>query len=51
MAFDEDPRDSIESYPCSSDCPDGSITFNADSGMWECDTCEFETAGCENGMM
>ena len=37
------PEDYPESYPCSSDCPDGTITFNEGSGMWECDTCDFET--------
>lgn len=40
MPFDEDPRESIEAYPCSS-CSDGNVTFNKETGHWDCDSCEF----------
>lgn len=46
MPFDEDPQDEIESYPC--DCS-GTITFNAQDGIWECDSCTFTSNGTDNG--
>lgn len=46
MGFEDDPKDEIESYPCT--CNYGDITFNPDTGCWECDSCDFATNGDDN---
>ncbi len=40
MAYDEDPKEHKQSFQCSK-CDKGNVTFNHDTGYWECDNCEF----------
>lgn len=39
--FDEDPKDEKPSGPCPIPSCEGSVTFNEEEQVWECDTCEF----------
>ena len=47
MGFEDDPKDEIQSFPCDN-CSNGNVTFNNDTGCWECDSCNF-AANEDNG--
>ena len=50
MPFDEDPQHETECYPCP-ECPDGDVTLNGTTGGWECNECDFDSNGSDNGLM
>ncbi len=39
MAYDENLKEYRQSFQCD-ECDKGNVTFNHNTGCWECDNCE-----------